>query len=77
MTLYNNFIGIDIGKFNFVTAIYGNKQTKEYRANSEEIANFIKDHQHLFDESLCILKTTSGYEMELLLTLCNQNYCST
>jgi transposase len=72
MTLYNNFIGIDIGKFNFVTAIYGNKQTKEYRADSEGIANFIKDHQHLFAKALCVLETTGGYEMELLLTLCSQ-----
>ena len=73
MTLYNNFIGIDIGKFNFVTAIYGNKQTKEYQNNGEGIANFIKDHQHLFAEVLCVLETTGGYEMELLLTLCSQN----
>jgi transposase len=73
MTLYNNFIGIDIGKFNFVTAIYGNKQTKEYSTNSEGIAEFIKEHQHLFADALCILETTGGYEMELLLILCSQN----
>lgn len=72
MTVYNNFIGLDIGKFNFVTAIYGNKLTKEYRNDGEGIANFIKDHQHLFTSSLCIAEITGGYEMELLLTLCNQ-----
>ena len=32
MPLYNNFIGLDIGKFNFIVAIYGNKETKEDKA---------------------------------------------
>lgn len=72
MELYQNFIGIDIGKFNFVVAIYNNKQTKEYENNAAGIAEFMNDYQHLFANALCILETTGGYEMELLLTLCDQ-----
>lgn len=74
MSLYNNFIGIDIGKFTFVSAIYGNKQTKEYKNNKEGISVFIKDHQSIIGNSLCILETTGGYEMELLITLCKQGF---
>lgn len=43
MTLYQNFIGIDIGKFNFVVAVYNDKQTKEYENNYAGIAEFIKE----------------------------------
>ena len=67
MALYNNFIGIDIGKFSFVTAIYDKKQTKEYQNNSEGIAKFIHDHQDILGGTLCIVETTGGHEMELLL----------
>ena len=74
MTLYNNFIGIDIGKFNFVVGVYGNKNTKEYENNITGFAEFIKEHQDLLGDSLCILETTGGYEMELLLTLIDQNF---
>ena len=31
MQLYNNFIGIDIGKFNFVVGVHDQKETKEYK----------------------------------------------
>ena len=34
MKLYNKFIGIDIGKLNFVVSIHGNKETKEYANDS-------------------------------------------
>lgn len=73
MALYNNFIGIDIGKFTFVIAIHKKKQTKEYKNNSEGIANFINDHQDMLDNTLCIIETTGGHEMELILTLCKQD----
>ncbi|WP_425364165.1 hypothetical protein [Candidatus Tisiphia endosymbiont of Hybos culiciformis] len=45
MLLYSNFIGLDIGKFNFVVAIHGTKETKEYDNNSNGIADFIKDYK--------------------------------
>ena len=73
MSSYNNFIGIDIGKFTFVTVIHGNKQTKEYQNNRGGITSFIKDHQNIIVYSLCILEATGGYEIELLSTLCKED----
>ncbi len=72
MKEYNNFIGIDIGKFNFVVATHKKKQIKEYENNDLGISKFMKDF-NLDKNSLCILEATGGYEMQLLLTLCKYN----
>lgn len=74
MTLYNNFVGVDIGKFSFVVAIHGQKQVKEYDNDPSGIRSFIKDYQNYLSQSLCILETTGGYEMRLVLTLCEAGY---
>lgn len=75
MTDYNNFIGIDIGKFSFVVNTYGNRGVKEYENTDAGIADFLADYQESTpDKVLCILETTGGYEMNLLLTLCHQKY---
>ena len=73
MKLYDKFIGIDIGKFNFVVGIHGSKETKEYANDSTGIAGFIKEYNKVLIDSLCILETTGGYEMALLLSLCNKS----
>ncbi len=44
MKLYNKFIGIDIGKCNFVVGVHGNKEAKEYVNDSSGIAEFIKEY---------------------------------
>lgn len=72
MKSYTNFIGIDIGKFTFVVAKYGDKQTKEYENNAESIELFLMDYEKILSESLCVLEVTGGYEMRLLLTLCER-----
>ena len=74
MKSYNNFIGIDIGKYNFVVAIHGNKTTTEYKNTSQEINKFIQEFRFLLTNSLTILEPTGGYELKLLLALCQQNY---
>jgi len=74
MTLYQNFIGIDIGKFNFVTARYGEKTTKEYENSSSGIAEFIKDNEDILSSSICVVETTGGYELSLLYSLCQKSY---
>jgi transposase len=74
MTLYNNFVGVDIGKFSFVVAIHGQKQVKEYDNDPSGIKSFIKDYQKYLSKGLCILETTGGYEMRLVLTLCEAGY---
>lgn len=73
MTLYNNFVGVDIGKFTFVVAVYNQKQTKEYENTPDGIKEFIKEYRDVLSKGLCILETTGGYEMRLLLTLCDKN----
>ncbi len=50
---YHSFIEIDIGKFNFVVAVYGNKETKESKNNHEGIAKFFEHYNHILEESLC------------------------
>lgn len=74
MTLYNNFVGVDIGKFSFVVAVHGQKQVKEYDNDPSGIKSFIKDYQKYLLQGLCILETTGGYEMRLVLTLCEAGY---
>ena len=74
MKVYSNFIGIDIGKASFVTALYGEKQARSYKNTPSGIKLFIKEHLELLPKSLCVLETTGGYEMSVLLTLREQQY---
>jgi transposase len=75
MTDYKNFIGIDIGKFSFVVNKHGSKHVKEYENTDAGIVKFLNNYQEtISNEPLFILETTGGYEMNLLLTLCNQKY---
>ena len=72
MTIYHNFIGIDIGKSTFVVGSHGSKETKEYSNDSAGIGEFIGDYAK--PGSLYILETTGGHEINLLYTLCAQNF---
>jgi transposase len=74
MESYNNFIGIDIGKFNFVVAVYGQKSFKEYENTPSGIDKFINEFKKELPGALCVLEPTGGYELRLLLALCEQNY---
>lgn len=68
--LYQNFIGIDIGKFNFVVNSHGTKDVKEYANTEEGIAEFIRDNSPILLDSFIVLETTGGYETLVLDTLC-------
>ena len=74
MESYNNFIGIDIGKFNFFVAIHGKKSVKEYENTSDGIDQFLSDFHEELPGALCILEPTGGYEMRLLLALCDKGF---
>jgi len=74
MSLYQNFIGIDIGKFTFVVGMHNSKVVKEYENNSKGIRSFMRDSKSFLPSSLVVLETTGGYEMELLLALCDKNF---
>lgn len=73
MTFYNNFIGIDIGKFNFYVATHGESGVTEYENSKDGINLFIKENQDLLEKSFCTLETTGGYEMQVLFELCKSN----
>lgn len=70
MESYQNFIGVDIGKFTFVASLHGQKETSEYDNTPSGISDFLKAFASKLDTSLVVLETTGGYEMKLLLTLC-------
>lgn len=74
MSLYTNFLGIDIGKFSFVVAIYGSKTTAEYENSPSGIALFIEEHADILPHSLCVLETTGGYELQVLYSLIAQGF---
>lgn len=69
MALYNNFIGIDIGKFNFVVGIYGQKSIKELENSDSGIALFIREYKEKYASALYVLENTRGYEKNLLLQM--------
>lgn len=74
MESYNNFIGIDIGKFNFVVAFYGKKTSCEYENTPSGIDKFMNEFEKELPAALCVLEPTGGYELRLLLALCERNY---
>ena len=74
MTSYNNFIGIDIGKFSFVVFTYKSNSIDEYENNGEGITQFIEEYSNIMQNSLCIIEATGGYEMELLYSLVDSGY---
>lgn len=43
MIEYQNFVGVDIGKFNFVVATHGKNTTKEYENTTDGIVKFVAD----------------------------------
>ncbi len=72
MSIYHNFIGIDIGKFSFIVACYGKNNVKEYENTSSGISAFFKEFKRELPKALVILEATGGYEMEVLLSLCDK-----
>ncbi len=74
MSLYNYFIGIDIGKFNFVVNFHGNKKVYEYENNNSGIKIFIKEHKVLLSESLVILEVTGGLRSCIISNSLQEKY---
>lgn len=74
MKEYQNFIGIDIGKFNFVVFSNDKNTTDEYENTDNGIEKFIDRYKGILPNALCVLETTGGYELNLLYTLCNNGF---
>jgi transposase len=73
MTVYQHFIGIDIGKNEVVVGMYGSKSTKTYPNTIEGIKQFFDDYTSFLENSLVILETTGGYEKLYLNHLVEKN----
>jgi transposase len=71
MSVYQSFIGIDIGKFTFVVNLYGSHTTQEFDNSPRGIQTFERHFKKELPKALVILETTGGYERSLLHTLCD------
>lgn len=60
--VYNNFVGIDIGKFEFVVNVHGSKKTDAYTNTIEGLSDFYQAHKKTLADSLIVLEVTGGYE---------------
>jgi len=74
MTLYKDFVGIDIGKFTFVVGRHSSGVTKEYKNDVSDIKRFIKENRVILSDSLIVLETTGGYEQALAVALIDAGY---
>jgi transposase len=73
MSLYKNFIGIDIGKFEVVAGIHGSKTTHTFPNTQEGFDNFMVAYAPVLKDALIILETTGGYEKLFLKALLKIN----
>jgi len=71
--LYNNFIGIDIGKHEFVSFLKNDDKTNCYKNDLKGFHKFLKDHKDYLCNSLVVLETTGGYESKCLEFLLDNN----
>jgi transposase len=71
--LYNNFIGIDIGKSEFVSFLKSHDKTKCYKNNRKGFEKFLDDYKDNLGHSLVVLETTGGYENTCLNFLLDNN----
>jgi transposase len=72
--MYNNFIGIDIGKFEFVVSLNCSKQVSTFSNTETGIKEFIKAYEAPLADGLSVLEATGGYELQLLLTMSDKGY---
>jgi transposase len=70
---YLAFVGIDIGKYEFVVAEYKAKKTHTYQNNESGWSDFFQDYFSLIKSGLVVLETTGGYENGLVIFLVEKN----
>ncbi len=64
--MYQNFIGIDIGKFEIAVAVHDVKVVKMYKNEESDLKIFYQDHKKCLKQGLVILETTGGYEKSVI-----------
>jgi transposase len=71
--MYQNFIGIDIGKASFVVGFHEQRATFEFDNTPKGFKAFLKQFKKILSSSLVVLETTGGYEMCLVAYLFSNN----
>lgn len=72
--MYQNFIGIDIGKDEFYVALHDTQEAKAYLNNSAGFSRFVEDYIKDLPDALVVLETTGGYESALIKRLQADDY---
>lgn len=72
--MYQNFVGIDIGKDSFFVALHGHKAVKSFTNSTSGFDTFCKTYLKELPEALCIIETTGGYEVALIEHLQENGY---
>lgn len=72
--MYQNFIGIDIGKASFVVGFYNQRDTYEFENSLKGFKAFIERFEAILPFSLVVLETTGGYEMNLVTYLVSRKF---
>jgi len=73
--MYQNFIGIDISKYDFSVAVLGEKKTTRYTNDTDGFNAFVSSYQDQLKNGLVVLETTGGYELSLIYYL-QQHQCA-
>lgn len=63
---YHNYIGIDIGKKEFVVGVHTKKRTHNFTNDENGINKFYQEFASILDNSLVVLEATGGYEMRVI-----------
>lgn len=63
---YHNYMGIDIGKYNFVAHLKGSSSTNSFTNDKAGFRQFYKTYKASLGSTLVILETTGGHEMALI-----------
>lgn len=74
MKAYNKFVGIDIGKYEFVVGRHDHHRTKQYSNDHEGIALFMEAYEVDSETTLFVIEPTGGYELLLLSSLCARHW---
>jgi transposase len=73
LLMYQNFIGIDIGKLNFFVGTSENNDTSSFENNLKGFSLLIKKYKMQLKNALVVMETTGGHEKALLNYLQNKN----
>lgn len=71
--MYQNFIGVDISKNSFSVSVHGQSEVKAFTNDDGGFQNFKKNYHDILPNSLVVLETTGGFELDLIRALQIEN----